>query len=245
MKRPGEQFRQDSLWGESGEWLAADRNVRRNMANDLKQGPGLGAHTENEPWPADFVESMTRSKATRADFHALEVIKPAVQMRWGQGGSYDTVDNVMEVGAGWSHDRSLQNSERDMDGTLYHEIGHALHIGGIHHGKTGGKLRAWFSPDPVQEGLADGTMDRLGPNVTDSGYRDTDEYTAQVTKKNDLHIDNGGSAWGRRGRAEYEAARTGGSRGEFPKTIGSGLNLSNRGLEKQTALFDSSEYKKK
>jgi hypothetical protein len=197
-----QQFRQDSLWGESGALGAADRRVRENMARRI-----TGA--DSDP---DFVEHMGRSKATRADLLTLEHINPTVmQGPPTGGGSYSPVDNWVEYNPSW--DRS------DTRYSLYHELGHAIHIGGQAYG--GSKYSAAHNPDPVQEGVADGFADRLSGSSPQSyrssiRYQDPPVMPVQGSKPPSTILE-GGPQWGKEGRAAYEASRSLAASGEMPR----------------------------
>jgi hypothetical protein len=195
----GTQFRQDTLWGESGAWLAADRQVRENMARRLTETKGA----------PQFVRHMGESNATRADMLTLEHVNPRVEMGWRAGGSYDALSNIVEYG------RSSEGSETRH--SLYHELGHALHIGGQRFG--GSKMSAAHNPDPVQEGVADGVADRMshgGPGGAWT-YRDSDQYNdADGGSYPEDTILEGGPNWGHEGRTAYEASRSLAASGQMP-----------------------------
>lgn len=207
----GMQFRQGTLWGESGAWLAADRQVRENMARRVTGAAG-------DP---GFVEDMGRSNATRADMLALEHINPTVEPTRGLGGSYDRYDNIVEYGIG--------GDDADRRHTLYHELGHAIHIGGQRYGGT--SYSSPHNPDPIQEGVADGVAHRMSKGGTGGvwTYRDSFEYSDQTLGRDWMDrarrgeksvpadtILAGGPNWGSEGRAAYEASRALAASGQMP-----------------------------
>jgi hypothetical protein len=159
-----------------------DQGVRQNMAR--RMAPKM---TENLDDSDRFVQEMGQSRASRADMHEIEHVGPSV-----------TWDHPSPVAMGssegmyWAEDNEIGLKPHADADTLYHELGHALHM---HSGKEhfrSAMLHRDGNASAGLEGPADGFMDRLSPTTPVSSYRDSHQYSGP---------------WGEGGRKMYEETR--------------------------------------
>lgn len=166
-------------------WGDIDRRnagVRQNMAR--RMAPKMTDNLDDED---RFVKEMGQSRASRADMHEIEHVGPSV-----------TWDHPSQVAMGssegmyWAEDNEIGLKPRADADTLYHELGHALHM---HSGKEhfrSAMLHRDGNASAGLEGPADGFMDRLSPGTPASSYRDSHQYSGP---------------WGEGGRKMYEETR--------------------------------------
>jgi hypothetical protein len=176
---PDQFGEQGELWPRS-EIDALDTAARRNTAESGLADPSApqsrrGVKIRGEATRERYLDHMGNSKATREDLHEIEHSGPTVELGApeeedrGSAGWYNTREHTAKVS---SVVQSTPDKERV---TLYHELGHAVHID--KQNQLSGDLAVYERSErgrslasPRLEGVADGYADRLFGSEIHSSY---------------------------------------------------------------------------